>query len=229
MPTLSIVLPVLDEADDICRALARLSNYRARNVEVIVADGGSTDGTADLARPLADRVLVAARSRAKQMNAGAAAASSDILLFLHCDCILPADADRLVRDGLAQSGAAWGRFDVRIDGRHPLLRVVAAMMNARSRLTGIATGDQAIFVRKDAFEQVGHLPDIPLMEDIAFSKALKRISPPLCLRAQVTTSGRRWEKNGVLRTIILMWRLRLAYFLGASPVTLAKRYGYAID
>ena len=148
-------------------------------------------------------------------------------MFLHCDCVLPDDADRLVLDGLAQSGAAWGRFDVRIDGRHPLLRVVAAMMNVRSRLTGIATGDQAIFVRRDAFEQVGHFPDIPLMEDIAFSKALKRISPPLCLRAQVTASGRRWEKNGVLRTIILMWRLRLAYFLGASPASLAKRYGYA--
>ena len=227
MPTLSIVLPVLDEADNIGRALARLSDYRARNVEVIVADGGSRDRTADLARPLADRVLVVPRGRAKQMNAGAAAASGDILMFLHCDCVLPDDADRLVLDGLARSSAAWGRFDVRIDGHHPLLRVVAAMMNARSRLTGIATGDQAIFVRRDAFEQVGHFPDIPLMEDIALSKALKRISPPLCLRAQVATSGRRWEKNGVLRTIILMWRLRLAYFLGANPATLAKRYGYA--
>ena len=227
MPTLSIVLPVLDEADDIGRALARLSDYRARNVEVIVADGGSRDRTADLARPLADRVLVAPRGRAKQMNAGAAAASGDILMFLHCDCVLPADADRLVLEGLARSSAAWGRFDVHIDGHHPLLRIVAAMMNARSRLTGIATGDQAIFVRKDAFEQVGHFPDIPLMEDIALSKALKRLSPPLCLRAQVTTSGRRWEKNGVLRTIILMWRLRLAYFFGANPATLAKRYGYA--
>lgn len=229
MPILSIVIPVLDEAENIRGALARLAHYRDRNVEVIVADGGSSDGTADLARPLADHVLVAPRGRAKQMNAGAAAATGDILMFLHCDCVLPGDADHLVLDGLAQSGTAWGRFDVRIDSRHPLLRVVSTMMNARSRLTGIATGDQAIFVRKDAFEQTGHFPDIPLMEDIAFSKALKRISSPLCLRARVTTSGRRWEKNGVLRTMILMWRLRLAYFLGASPASLAKRYGYAID
>jgi rSAM/selenodomain-associated transferase 2 len=229
MPILSIVVPVLDEAESIRGALARLAHYRDRNVEVIVADGGSSDGTADLARPLADHVLVAPRGRARQMNAGAAAATGDILMFLHCDCVLPDDADRLVRDGLARSGTAWGRFDVRIDSRHPLLRVVAHMMNARSRLTGIATGDQAVFVRKGVFEQAGHFPDIPLMEDIAFSKALKRISPPLCLRAQVTTSGRRWEKNGVLRTMILMWRLRLAYFLGANPASLAKRYGYAVD
>jgi rSAM/selenodomain-associated transferase 2 len=161
------------------------------------------------------------------MNAGAEAASGDILLFLHCDCVLPDDADRLVREGLARAGAAWGRFNVRIDARLPLLRMVAAMMNARSRLTGIATGDQAIFVRKDAFDSAGRFPEIALMEDIALSRALKRMSPPLCLREKVTASGRRWEQHGVLRTIILMWRLRLAYFLGASPAALARRYGYA--
>lgn len=229
MPTLSIVLPVLNEAETIVAALHRLASYRGRGVEVIVADGGSNDGTPDLARPLADRVLVASRGRARQMNAGAAAATGDVLMFLHCDCVLPVDADHLVLDGLVQAGAAWGRFNVRIDGRHPLLRVVAVMMNMRSRLTGIATGDQAIFVRRDAFETAGYFPDIPLMEDVALSKALKRLAPPLCLRAQVTASGRRWEDNGVIRTIVLMWRLRLAYFLGANPAALAKRYGYAAD
>jgi rSAM/selenodomain-associated transferase 2 len=196
-------------------------------VDIIVADGGSDDGTADLARPLADRVITAPRGRARQMNAGAAAATGDVLLFLHCDTVLPEDADRLVLDGLARTGAAWGRFDVRIEGRHPLLPVVAAMMNARSRLTGIATSDQAIFVRRDAFGKAGRFPDIPLMEDIAFSKGMKRISAPLCLHSKAVTSGRRWEKHGVLKTIVLMWRLRLAYFLGADPATLAKDYGYA--
>ncbi len=226
MPKLSIVMPVLDEAENIRGALSRLAAYRGRGVEIVVVDGGSGDGTPALAAPLCDRVIAAPRGRARQMNAGAAAAMGDVLMFLHCDCVLPDKADRLALDGLARTGTAWGRFDVRIDGRHPLLHIVATMMNARSRLTGIATGDQAIFVRKDAFGKAGRFPDIPLMEDIAFSKAAKRISPPLCLRAQVTTSGRRWEQNGVVRTIVLMWRLRLAYFLGASPANLAKRYGY---
>jgi rSAM/selenodomain-associated transferase 2 len=226
MPKLSIVLPVLNEAEIIRGALSLLADYRNRGVEVIVADGGSSDGTPDLARPLADRVIAAPRGRATQMNAGAAAATGDVLMFLHCDCVLPDNADGLVLDGLERTAALWGRFDIRIDGRHPLLRIVAAMMNARSRLTGIATGDQAMFVRRDAFEQAGHFPDIPLMEDIALSKALKRMSAPLCLRAHVASSGRRWERNGVLRTIVMMWRLRLAYFLGANPADLAKRYGH---
>jgi rSAM/selenodomain-associated transferase 2 len=170
MPALSIVIPVLDESANIRAALSRLADYRRRGVEVIVVDGGSTDGTARIASTLANQVIAAPRGRARQLNAGAAAASGDALLFLHCDCILPDDADRIVLDALAQPAALWGRFDVRIEGRHPLLRVIAALMNARSRLTGIATGDQAIFVRRDAFERAGHFPDIPLMEDIAFSK-----------------------------------------------------------
>jgi rSAM/selenodomain-associated transferase 2 len=229
MPALSIVIPVLNESANIRAALSRLADYRRRGAEVIVVDGGSTDGTASIASTLADHVIAAPRGRARQMNAGAAAASGDAFLFLHCDCVLPHDADRLILDALVQPSAMWGRFDVRIEGRHPLLRVIAALMNARSRLTGIATGDQAIFVRHDAFERAGHFPDIPLMEDIAFSKAMKRASRPVCLRAKVTTSGRRWEKNGVVRTMILMWRLRLAYFLGANPTSLAKRYGYEAD
>lgn len=222
---LSVVIPVLNEAAVIAAALDALAPLRARGAEVIVADGGSRDDTVARATPLADRVLSSARGRATQMNAGAAVAKGDVLLFLHADTRLPPDADRLIVDGLAQSGRAWGRFDVQIEGQHPLLPVVAAFMNARSRLTGIATGDQAMFMTRAAFEAAGAFPDITLMEDITLARNLKRISPPLCLSACVTTSGRRWEQRGVLRTIVLMWWLRLAYFLGASPDDLARRYG----
>ena len=223
-PSLSIVIPVLNEAANMVAALDALAPLRARGAEVIVVDGGSADETATLAKPLADFVIASARGRATQINAGAAIARGNVLLFLHADTRLPADADRLIREGLAQSGRAWGRFDVAIEGRHPLLPVIAAFMNARSRLTGIATGDQAMFVTRDAFMAAGGFPAIALMEDIELSRRLKRISPPLCLRARATTSGRRWERRGVVRTVLLMWRLRLAHFFGASPESLARRY-----
>jgi rSAM/selenodomain-associated transferase 2 len=224
---LSIIMPVLNEASAIEAALRALAPLRARGTEVIVVDGGSHDGTAELARPLADRVLSAPRGRAAQMNAGAAATHGDTLLFLHADTRLPDDADALVRDGLARrSGGPWGRFDVRFD-RGGWLRLVASMMNARSRLTGIATGDQAMFMTRAAFDQAGGFPDIALMEDIALSARLKRLGRPLCLSARVTTSGRRWRTHGTLRTILLMWRLRLAFFLGSDPGKLARQYGYA--
>ncbi|MGE3147256.1 MAG: TIGR04283 family arsenosugar biosynthesis glycosyltransferase, partial [Pseudorhodoplanes sp.] len=193
----------------------------------IVVDGGSDDGTPGLAASLASRVLTAPRGRAAQMNAGAAAARGDILIFLHADTRLPEGADRRVQEALAQSNRVWGRFDVRIEGRHPLLPLIAALMNARSRLSGIATGDQAMFAGRQAFEAVGGFADIALMEDIEMSRRLKALSPPLCLRDKVVTSGRRWERRGVLRTILTMWRLRLAYFCGAAPAGLARRYGYA--
>lgn len=224
MPPVSIVIPTLDEAEGIAATLAALQPLRARGCEVIVADGGSADETAELARPLADAVVAAERGRARQQNAGAAAATGDVLLFLHADTRLPADADRLVLDGLGRTGRGWGRFDVRLTGRHPLLRVIERMMGMRSRLTGIATGDQAIFVRRDWFRDVGGFPAIPLMEDVALSKTLKRRGRPLCLRAAVVTSSRRWESRGVWRTMLLMWRLRLAYALGADPTALAERY-----
>lgn len=226
MGRLSIIVPTLDEAAGIAASLGALAPLRARGAEVIVVDGGSGDATAELAAPLADRVIAAARGRAAQMNAGAAVASGDTLLFLHADTRLPDGADRLVLEGLAASGRDWGRFDVRIDGRGVLLPVIATLMNLRSRLTGIATGDQALFARRSAFERAGGFPAIPLMEDIAFSKSMKVKGPPLCLRDRVVTSGRRWERHGALRTIVLMWRLRLAYFLGAEPARLAKRYGH---
>jgi rSAM/selenodomain-associated transferase 2 len=221
---LSIIIPCLDEAEGIASTLGALAPLRARGAEVIVVDGGSADGTVALARPLADFVITSARGRAAQMNAGAAVARGEVLLFLHADTRLPADADRMVLDGLARSYLAWGRFDVTIDGAHVLLGVIAGAMNLRSRVTGIATGDQAMFVTRAAFEASGRFPEIALMEDITFARHLKRISSPLCLRARVTTSGRRWERRGVWRTMFMMWRLRLAYFLGADPRDLAKRY-----
>jgi len=223
---LSIITPVLDEEAGIAVMLQGLSELRARGAEVIVVDGGSRDRTVALAQPLCDRLVVAPRGRAAQMNAGAGAARGDVLLFLHADTHLPADADRLVLDGLAASSRPWGRFDVRIDGRHPLLPVIAATMNLRSRVTGIATGDQAIFADRSAFAAVGGFPDIALMEDIVLSRRLKRLGRPLCLKARALTSGRRWEKHGVVRTILTMWRLRLAFFLGAEPGKLAASYGY---
>jgi rSAM/selenodomain-associated transferase 2 len=218
-------MPVLDEAAGIEAALSALSSYRAET-ELIVVDGESGDSTVALARPLADHVLTEPRGRAAQMNAGAAIARAEILLFLHADTRLPDDADILIREGLARSGRVWGRFDVQFDGGG-LLSLIARLMNLRSRLTGIATGDQAVFVNRAAFEFVGGFPPIALMEDIALSARLKRISRPLCLRARVMTSARRWRTHGVLNTVFLMWRLRLAYFLGADPARLARHYGYA--
>jgi rSAM/selenodomain-associated transferase 2 len=199
---------------------------RERGAEVIVVDGGSRDRTVEQARPLADLILTAPRGRGSQMNAGAAAANGDVLLFLHADTRLPPDADRLMVDVLAHSQRCWGRFDVTIAGRSPLLRVEAAMMNWRSRITGIATGDQAMFVTRGAFTAAGGFPDLPLMEDIVLSRRLKRIGRPVCLAARVTTSGRRWDRDGAVRTILTMWRLRLAFYLGAEPARLARRYGY---
>jgi len=162
------------------------------------------------------------RGRSLQMNAGAAAATGEALVFLHVDTRLPRGVDEAIAHALASR--EWGRFDVAIEGRSRWLPVVSAFMNARSRLTGIATGDQAIFVRREVFNALKGFPPIPLMEDIAFSKAMKRRGPPACLAAKVRTSGRRWERHGPLRTILLMWRLRLAYFLGADPARLAERY-----
>jgi len=179
-----------------------------------------------LALPLCDQIVTAPRGRGAQMNAGAAAAQGDILLFLHADTALPGDADTLVRKGLADGEFAWGRFDVTITGAHWMLPVIAHMMSLRSRVTGVATGDQAMFVLREAFAAVGGFADIPLMEDIVLSQRLKRLTKPLCLRERVSTSGRRWEKHGVVRTILLMWRLRLAFFLGTAPAQLAKDYGY---
>jgi len=223
--TLSIVMPVLNEATGIEDALRALAPYRARGVEVIVADGGSGDDTVARARALAERVIKASRGRASQMNAGAAVAKGDVFIFLHADTRLPDNADALIADGLARSKRAWGRFDVRFDDGG-WLNVVAFMMNSRSWASGICTGDQTMFMTRAAFDEIGGIPPIALMEDVAASAKLKRLGHPLCLRERVTTSGRRWRQHGVFRTILLMWRLRLAFFFGGDPKSLARHYGY---
>ncbi len=220
---LSIIVPVLDEAVGIQAALDALAPLRDAGHEVIVVDGGSRDGTLALCPGRADRVLSSPRGRAHQMNAGAALAHHAALLFLHADTRLPRDAAERVAEALAD-GADWGRFDVRIDGRSALLPLVATLMNLRSRLTGIATGDQAIFVRRELFQRIGGFAEQPLMEDIALSARLRGISRPACLRQCVTTSGRRWDERGALGTIWLMWRLRWRYWRGASPDALARAY-----
>ena len=219
---LAIVVPMLDEAATLPALLVHLAGWRARGCEVVLVDGGSRDDSVEMARAAGFRVLIAERGRARQMNAGAQACGRALMLFLHADTRLPEAADAMVCAALAVQ--AWGRFDVHIDGRPRMLRVVAALMNLRSRLSGIATGDQAIFVRRDVFEAVGGFPDQPLMEDIELSCRLLRVSRPACLRARVRTSGRRWEQRGVWRTIALMWRLRWAYWRGVPAERLAEAY-----
>ena len=221
---ISVVIPVLDEAEGIARSLRPLQALRGHDIEVIVVDGGSRDGTRHAAHSLCDRFLDAPRGRARQMNAGAGVAGGHVLLFLHADTRLPSGWSRMVRDALEGRGCEWGRFDVQLDGTHPMLRVVERAMNLRSRLSGMATGDQAIFVTRSAFRTAGGFPEIALMEDIALSRPLRARSRPICLRAAVLTSSRRWERNGIPRTILLMWRLRLQYAFGADPEKLARLY-----
>lgn len=236
-PSLAVIVPVFNEAGQIDQALDALRQHCDEavaafpgGVEVLVADGGSTDGTPAAARERlwpGARVLHVPRGRARQMNAGAAAARASVLLFLHVDTRLPAHGLTRVAEQLAQHPRRhWGRFDVRIGGRSRWFPVIAAMMNLRSSATGIATGDQALFVRRAAFDAVGGYPDQPLMEDIELSRRLKRLPDghPLCLRDRVLTSGRRWESRGVWPTIVLMWRLRWRYWRGAAPEELARAY-----
>lgn len=221
---LSVVIPALNEAAHIGDLLSDLGPARAAGAELILVDGGSSDGTLARAVPFVERVLLAPRGRASQMNAGARVALGDVLWFLHADTRLPPEAP-LVLLSVCEAGATWGRFDVRLSGRSPILRLVEGAMNLRSRLTGIATGDQGIFVTHAAFERAGCFPEIPLMEDIALSKALRRLGRPACLKTRIQTSSRRWEERGALRTILLMWRLRLGYALGVDPQRLARLYG----
>ena len=219
----SIVIPALDEEAAIGATLAALAPLRADGHELIVVDGGSRDRTAAIAIKSADAVVHSAPGRARQMNAGAAIASGDVLLFLHADTLLPPQALERVLAAVS-AGAAWGRFDVTITGRSRMLPVVAALMNLRSRLSGIATGDQAIFVRRDVFDAAGEFPDQPLMEDIELSRRLRAWGRPACLRERVSTSGRRWEQRGIWRTILLMWRLRWRYWRGEPAESLARAY-----
>ncbi len=220
----SIIMPVLNEAEGIEQTLQSLQAFRGEGHELIVVDGGSEDDTLALAEPLADQLIGASAGRASQMNAGAKLACGDILLFLHADTTLPENAMALMCEGLQQTRKCWGRFDVKLSGQQLLLRVVEWLINLRSRLTGIATGDQAIFIRRACFLVIDGFPEIPLMEDISISRHLKFYSDPLCLKSKVITSSRRWEQKGIVRTILLMWRLRLAYYLGTDPAALARQY-----
>ena len=224
MTKISIILPVLNEASAIAQTLIALQPLREAGHEVIVVDGGSHDNTITLSKPYADKIIQKSRGRSRQMNDGAKSASHEILLFLHGDTFLPARADRLIIEGMKSMGSRWGRFDVKLSGKHPLLRIIEILMNWRSRLSRIATGDQAIFVKRELFEAIGGFPEINLMEDIALCKILKKYDRPLCLYQPVLTSSRRWEEKGLLRTILLMWFLRLAYFFKVNPKRLAKFY-----
>jgi rSAM/selenodomain-associated transferase 2 len=223
-PNISVVIPALNEAAAITAVLQALQPLRRRGHEVIVVDGGSADLTVELSRPLADRVIPTRAGRATQMRAGAAVAAGQVLWFLHADTVAPADADRLIMQALQLTRAGWGRFDVQLSQTRLLLRCIAWMMNQRSRLSGIATGDQGLFVTRRAYDDVGGFPEIPLMEDIAFSRALRRRGRPASIRQPLVSSPRRWLAHGVLRTILRMWALRLAYYVGVSPERLAAYY-----
>ena len=226
-PLISIIVPVLNEGAAITALLVALAPWRAAGDEVIVVDGGSDDDTVTLARAGSAQVLVAPRGRARQMNAGAAQARGRILWFLHADT-LPAPDTRAALLAACHAARAWGRCAIRIDDAAPIFRVIAGMMDLRSRLTAIATGDQGIFVTRELFECVGGYPALALMEDLELSKRLARHARPHCLSAVVVTSARRWRAHGVLRTIGLMWALRLAWFCGVSATRLARWYGYRV-
>jgi rSAM/selenodomain-associated transferase 2 len=224
---ISLIIPVFNETALIVQNLSALQSFRAAGHELILVDGGGDDTAIPLSKPFVDQTIQSPKGRSRQMNNGAKAASGEILLFLHIDTLLPEGADQLIVTGMERERKKWGRFDVRLSGRNFLLRIIEWLMNMRSRITGIATGDQAIFVQKKVFEIVGGFPDIDLMEDITLSKFLKKCGPPLCLWHQVITSSRRWEEKGILRTILLMWFLRGAYFLGMNPKYLARLYDSA--
>lgn len=219
---ISVVIPVLNEADTIAQTLTQLR--QAGECQIIVVDGGSDDETVPIARLHADVVLSAPRGRARQMNAGAQAAEGEVLLFLHADTVLPYGFPAMLAAALDNPAVVGGRFDVRLDATDWPFRMIETMMNLRSRVTKIATGDQAIFVRREVFQKIGGYPDIALMEDIELSRKLKRAGKIACLRARVTTSARRWQREGVVRTILRMWSLRLFHFLGVPPERLRAHY-----
>lgn len=219
---ISVVLPVLNEEQSIrgtLQSLIRLTPY-----EIIVVDGGSRDRTLEICKEFAVDVMHAERGRARQMNVGARRASGEVLLFLHADTRLPQSALNDIAAALSDSRYLGGRFDVELEGAHWMLKIVGTLINYRSRATKIATGDQALFVRREVFDRMGGFPDIPLMEDIGFCRALKRIGGVACLRSRVITSARRWERDGVWRTIFKMWSLKVCYLAGVSPIRLKRFY-----
>jgi rSAM/selenodomain-associated transferase 2 len=221
---ISVVIPVLNEAECITLTLDRLQAMRRRGHEIIVVDGGSEDETVAVSHSLADRIIPAPRGRASQMRAGAAMANGSVIWFLHADSIPDDNADFLILNEFARCDSRWGHFDVLLSRDRFMLKVVAWLMNLRARITGIATGDQGLFMTRVLYDKVGGIPAIPLMEDIALSRILKRYSRPAVIKQKLVSSPRRWEKHGIARTILMMWGLRLAYFFGVDPVRLAKYY-----
>jgi rSAM/selenodomain-associated transferase 2 len=219
----SIIVPVLNEAEQLAETLTLLAPCRDQGHELIVVDGGSCDDTVTIAQSHADKVLCSGRGRARQMNYGIKAAHGDILLFLHADTRMGHQALTRVINAI-EDGYFWGRFNVRLSGKHLMFRVIERMMNLRSCLTGVATGDQAIFISRECVDIVGDYPQIPLMEDVLFSKRLRNLGWPACMPQAVVTSSRRWEQQGILRTVFLMWRLRLMFVLGVPAEKLAQQY-----
>lgn len=224
MKKVSIIIPVYNEAHALAAHLPLLQALREDGHEIIVVDGSGDAVSARNYATLVDIWLSSAAGRARQMNVGASAASGEILLFLHIDTRLPADAMELLAKGFARPATLWGRFDVCLSGQRKAFRVIEFMINLRSRLSGVATGDQAIFASQGVFKEIGGYPELPLMEDIAISKTLRSLASPLCLRSKVITSSRRWEAHGVGRTVLMMWWIRLLYSLGVSPQTLHGMY-----
>lgn len=220
---ISIIVPVLNEESSLPEILRRLQVFRQQGHELIVVDGGSRDNSLKLAQQAADQVVLCRPGRARQMNSGAEVATGDIFLFLHADTQLPENAMVLIQAACIDHGS-WGRFDVSLSGRQPVFRIIESLINLRSRVSSIATGDQAIFIRSDLFDQVGGFPEIELMEDVAITRQLRQTAKPVCLRPPVITSSRRWEEKGVVATVLLMWKLRLLYFLGVSPTRLSRMY-----
>ena len=223
MQKYSVIIPALNEADCLTDALERLQTARGRGHEVILADGGSADATRERAQGRVDQILECDPGRGRQMNRGAEVATGGVYVFLHADTLLSSDFDRTL-DNLFVSENDWGRFDIKLSGDQPVFRCVETMMNIRSRLTGIATGDQAIFAGRQIFQEVKGYAELPLMEDLELTARLKKRSPPVCVAEKVISSSRRWEKNGALKTILLMWKLRLRYALGHDPKALARQY-----
>lgn len=225
MPDISIIIPALNEEQVLPRTLVELQIVRGKLVEIILVDGGSADNTIQCAEGLIDQLVLSPAGRAVQMNKGAEAAQGKVLLFLHADTLLPKQLVQLINEHVSNNAVdVWGRFNVKLDGQHFMFRIIETMMNWRSCLTGIVTGDHAMFVSKHLFERIEGYPAIALMEDIAISQKLKRIKPPVCIKNAVVTSSRRWEQAGIIKTIIKMWSFRLAYLLKINPSLLVKRY-----
>lgn len=219
---ISIIIPTLNEEATIQPLLQQLQVCRQQGHEVIVVDGGSNDETVSISKSLADKVISSEAGRATQMNNGAKQSTNNILWFLHADTLIPSNVIESIQESLIKNN--WGRFNIKLSGSHFLFRIIEKMINLRSCVSGIATGDQGIFVKRELFESVNGYSEIPLMEDVELSKKLKKVSSPVCIKEMLTTSSRRWEQRGILSTVLLMWRLRFLYWLGVSATKLTTLY-----